>query len=151
MKADVYNTEAIDIGAQEKLWKALTAPIDVLALRQALQSGASANLNCHHPELSPLEAAVEGGCLKACAILVEYGARVDVKAVDDGRSLLHRAIASLGEDERHPIIDYLLSVGVDPLSVTLQDQSVLDWAIMWGDEELIAKLRSIEEGSSIQD
>ncbi len=151
MKADVYSKEAVDIGAQERLWRALTAPIDVLALRQALQSGASANINCHHPELSPLEAAVEGGCLKACAVLVEYGARVDVKAVDDGRSLLHRAIASLGEDERHPIINYLLSVGVDPMSVTIQNQSVLDWAIMWGDKELISQLRSIIEDRSIQD
>lgn len=135
--------DPVDSHAQTHLWGSLAVPVDLLALRGALTAGADANAVCHHPEMTPLEAAVEVGSLPACILLVEHGARVDARAIDDGRSLLHRAISALSDEAvRHPIVDFLIASGASVEALTDQGQSVLDWAQMWGDEILVRRLRT---------
>lgn len=133
---------AVDSQAQEHLWSALSAPVDLLLLREALASGADPNARHSHSQLAPVEAAVDAGSQSACRLLVEHGARINVRAVEDGRGLLHRAIAALSQEDRHPLVEYLLEAGVDPEAVTDQGQSALEWARMWADDDLIRRLRT---------
>lgn len=134
---------AIDISAQECLWASLLKdPIDMEELRAALAGGADANRPHQHPQISPLEAAVEAGCLAATDLLVMYGADLAVTAVEDGRGLLHRVISSSLRPGRLELFSYLMKAGCDPDVVTEHGQSVREWAIMWEDQEIQELLAS---------
>jgi ankyrin repeat protein len=134
----VADHSRVNISAMDHLWTALYAePISMADVDVALLEGA--NVNSINPEhhTHPLEIAIDRGSLDCCKRLLAAGADIHVRATEDGRRVLHRAISSASEHMRIPMLDYLLAAGADPHAQTDQGQSVASWASMWGGPEMV--------------
>ncbi|KAL1515898.1 hypothetical protein AB1Y20_002512 [Prymnesium parvum] len=103
---------------------------DYARVKEFLDHGALSTAR-NHNLLTALHWTVTLGHLDIAVLLVERGANVNAKAAD-GNTPLHMA-AREGDAE---LADFLLGVGADPALLNGQNQTALEVAELWAEEEL---------------